>query len=248
MSLPIGLQLWSIWEAVGEDMFASLRQIKAMGYEGVEFAGFNDHDAGTIRSWLADLGLSVAGSHVRVPGILEDFDSTVAYHKVLGCDNLTIASLPQEYIGSLDALRKTASMFDGLSNKLKNVGMSLAFHNHDRELVPVEGKLPLEVLFDNCGDDVLVQLDIGWAITARADVSYLLTKYARRIASVHVKETKQRLAVTGEGEIDWKPILAQVESSTTATWLIIEHERYIESPMIDVKKCFNNLRAMIPVK
>jgi len=25
MSLPIGLQLWSIWEAVGEDMFASQR-------------------------------------------------------------------------------------------------------------------------------------------------------------------------------------------------------------------------------
>jgi len=48
--------------------------------------------------------------------------------------------------------------------------------------------------------------------------------------------------------MDWNPILTQVESSTTATWLIIEHERYIESPMIDVKKCIVNLRAMMPVK
>ena len=42
-TLPIGLQLYSVRDAMEKDFKGTLQQVKAMGYDGVEFAGlFNN--------------------------------------------------------------------------------------------------------------------------------------------------------------------------------------------------------------
>jgi sugar phosphate isomerase/epimerase len=245
MSLPIGLQLWSIYEATAENMQKSLTEVKNMGYDGVEFAGFYEHGFEKIKEWVDDLDLKIAGSHVRMEDFLNNFEGVADYHESIGCKILVLPSLPAEYMDSMDSLTKTAVLFDEFAEKCKSREMGFAFHNHDREFKPVEGQVPLEVLFDHSSDDVKAQLDIGWAMTAGADVPYLLKKYAKRLVSVHVKETRQNPAITGKGSIDWPPIFKAVESITTADWYIIEHENYIDTPMADVAECVKSIKALM---
>ena len=45
MALRLALQLYSVGEDAKKDLDGTLRRVKEMGYEGVEFAGLYGHDA-----------------------------------------------------------------------------------------------------------------------------------------------------------------------------------------------------------
>jgi sugar phosphate isomerase/epimerase len=64
MKPKVALQLWSIQEDCANDFVGSLEQVKAFGYDGVEFAGYYDKTATEINALVAELGLEIAGSHV----------------------------------------------------------------------------------------------------------------------------------------------------------------------------------------
>lgn len=46
--LPIALQLYSVREDLEKDLKGTLAKVKAMGYEGVEFAGLYDNSVEDI--------------------------------------------------------------------------------------------------------------------------------------------------------------------------------------------------------
>src|SRR5579864_7105688 len=61
--IPIGLQLYSVRDVLGKDFEGTLKKVAEMGFEGVEFAGYYNKDAATIRKILDDLNLKAAGTH-----------------------------------------------------------------------------------------------------------------------------------------------------------------------------------------
>ena len=52
MTLPVALQLYSVRDDFQKDMPGTLRAVKEMGYQGVEFAGLFGHSASEIRAML----------------------------------------------------------------------------------------------------------------------------------------------------------------------------------------------------
>ena len=63
--IPIAVQLYSVREDCAKDLPGTLKAIAKMGYKGVEFAGYHGRSAKDLRRMLDDLGLKVAGSHIR---------------------------------------------------------------------------------------------------------------------------------------------------------------------------------------
>ncbi len=58
--LPIGIQLYNLrqlLEDTPENFGEVLRQVKSLGYEGVEFAGFYGIEPSRIRQMLEETGL-----------------------------------------------------------------------------------------------------------------------------------------------------------------------------------------------
>ena len=53
----IGYQVYSARRAILRVLFGTLKALKEMGYDGVEFAGFYGHSAQEVRGMLDDLGL-----------------------------------------------------------------------------------------------------------------------------------------------------------------------------------------------
>ena len=49
MKFPIGIQVYSVRGDAKNDLKGTLAQIKAMGYDGVEFAGLYDYSPEDIR-------------------------------------------------------------------------------------------------------------------------------------------------------------------------------------------------------
>ena len=66
--MKIAVQLYSVRDCINsaEDFMRVLEEVKAMGYEGVEFAGYHGVDAATIKAKLDELGLVAVGAHIGV--------------------------------------------------------------------------------------------------------------------------------------------------------------------------------------
>ena len=60
----IGYQLYSAREECAKDLLGVLKHLKALGYDGVEFAGFYGHTADEVRDMLDESGLVAFSDHV----------------------------------------------------------------------------------------------------------------------------------------------------------------------------------------
>jgi len=245
--IPIGLQLYSVREDCKRDLAAVLGQVAEMTYDGVEFAGYYDHSAEELRKMLDDNGLVCCGTHIRIETLLGDaFDETVAFNKTLGNRFLIVPSLPEEYRSSLDAWKNTAGVFNELAEKAAAVDMRVGYHNHSAEFEPIDGQYPWDVFFSNAREDVVMQLDTGNARHAGVDVAPFIERYPGRATTVHLKEWSdtQRSAVIGEGKVPWQTIFRLCETVGGTEWYIVEQEVYAAEPMVTVRQCIENLRAM----
>ena len=52
----IGYQVYSAREDAAKDLLGTLKALKAMGYDGVEFAGFYGHTAEEVKAMLDEVG------------------------------------------------------------------------------------------------------------------------------------------------------------------------------------------------
>ena len=67
MAAPIGIQLYTVREALNEDFVGTVTKIAEMGYVGVETAGFPGTTAAEAKKLFDDLGLVVLGAHIGLP-------------------------------------------------------------------------------------------------------------------------------------------------------------------------------------
>lgn len=98
VTLPIGLQLCSVQESATADFEGTLRRVKALGYDGVEFAGLYGQEPSGIKRMCREIGLAPVSAHVMFTELFEDPRGAVSIYKEIGCMQVVIPILPQEYL------------------------------------------------------------------------------------------------------------------------------------------------------
>jgi len=245
--IPIALQLYSVRHNCEQDLPGTLRAIAAMGYEGVEFAGYYGYEARTLRAMLDDLGLRVAGTHLGLDALLGDrLDRTIEFNRILGNKFLIVPGLPLERHNSRQAWLETAGLFNEIAAQLAPEGMYVGYHNHAVEFTPLDGELPWDTFFGNTRHDVVMQIDLGNALHGGGNPIPFLTKYSGRALTVHLKEysSTNDKALIGEGEVDWPQVFELCESVGGTEWYIVEQESYAFEPLVCVDKCLQALKGM----
>jgi sugar phosphate isomerase/epimerase len=245
--IPLALQLYSVREDAARDLPGVLKAVAAMGYDGVEFAGYYGYDAPAIRAMLDDLGLKVAGAHVGIDTLLGDeLEKSVAFHQILGNVNLVVPGLPEERRSSRQAWLETAHTMSEIAARLAPHGMRTGYHNHHIEFVPMDGELPWDTFFGNTSPEVIMQFDTGNALHGGADAAPFLRRYPGRARTVHLKEysASNDTALVGEGDVDWPLIFDLCETIGNTEWYIVEQESYAYPPLECVDRCLQKLRAM----
>jgi len=219
-----------------------------MGYEGVEFAGYHDRSAQDLKQMLDDLGLKVAGSHIRVDGLQGDgLQETIEFAHALGNKWVVVPGLPGQYTESKAAWQRTADLFSEAAEALKPAGLKLGYHNHKAEFeTRHEGERAWDIFFDRASPDVFSQLDIGHTLRGGGDALEVLRKHPGRFATVHVKEydPQDDGTLVGDGVVPWAEVFALCESTAGTEWYIVEHEVYPVPPMDCVRICLENLKEM----
>jgi sugar phosphate isomerase/epimerase len=245
--IPIGIQLYSLREDCKKDLPGVLKAVAKMGYDGVEFAGYHNFSAPDLRKMLDDLNLKCCGTHTRIETLTGDeLKKTVEFHQILGNKYLIVPMLPVEMRNSIAACKAAAKRFNEIAEQIKPQGMLTGYHAHDCDCKPIEDNvMPWEVLCENTGKDVVMQLDTCNATKGGADPVALLKKYPGRAGTLHLKEFSENKAPIGEGSVNFKAVLDYVRNFGGTDWYIVEHEQYQTTPLQDVEKCLVNLRNLL---
>jgi sugar phosphate isomerase/epimerase len=227
VSVPVGVQLYSLREEAAVDFPAVLGRVGEMGFVGVEFAGFSGLSAGEVVRALEGTGLQVASAHV---GLAEpdQFAAALDDHAAIGCDTVVIPAAARAGFGDLDQVKGTADLVNAANEVARARGIALGYHNHFWELVPLDdGRPALLHFFEHLASDVIAEVDIYWAQVGGSDPAAIVTALGERCRLLHVKDgpgddrASANVAV-GDGAVDTPGVLT---AATAAQWHLVEFDR-----------------------
>jgi sugar phosphate isomerase/epimerase len=248
----VGVQLYSVREAMGKDPKGSLKKLADMGYLHVEHANYIDRkfygfSAKEFKKLLADLALQMPSGHTVMTA--KDWDtSTNDFTDKWKYTIEDAAEVGQRYVISpwldeglrhdLDGLKKFMEQFNKCGELCKKSGMTFGYHNHNFEFSTMVGDNNLYDFILKNTDPSLVaqQMDIGNMLGAGGVALDLLKKYPGRFELMHVKDeikssTGQGMdgydsTILGTGVMPVRDILKAARKIGGTSQFIIEQESY----------------------
>ena len=188
-SLPIAIQVYSIREDASADLYATLKKIKEMGYDGVEFAGLYGNAPATIKAWCNELGLVPISAHVPFVDMLKDPMGVLSQYAEIGCKYVVVPYLIPEHRPEHANFAYVVEYIAILGKAAKKLGMTLLYHNHEFEFLKIEGKYALDHLYDTVPAELLqTELDTCWVNVGGEDPASYVRKYTGRAPIVHLKD------------------------------------------------------------
>ncbi len=182
------LQLYSLGPCTSQDMVENFKIVSEMGYAGVEFAGSNYGGLSVedMKAALAKYNLKTRSAHMQYAAVERDLQ----YLHDIGVEYAIIAMHP---IADHAAALEFANQLNELGEKAAKLGMKVGYHNHTQEFNTDEGEHFLKTLLDNTSENVVFELDCGWAAAAggKENVMHYLTEYAGRFKAIHIKENNK---------------------------------------------------------
>ena len=190
MALSIALQLYSVRHEMKTDLPATLKKVKAMGYDGVEFAGTFGYDPAALRALCAEIGLVPISAHVPVADMMENAEGTFQKYATIGTRFVAIPYLTEEYRPGAEKFGEMLEMMKTFGTVAKKHGIQLLYHNHDFEFAKLsDGTYGLDRIYAEVSADLLqTELDTCWVNVGGEDPANFVRKYAGRAPVVHLKD------------------------------------------------------------
>ena len=248
---PVGCQLYCVRAELPKDPGAVLAELKKIGFQVVEFAGFLNRQPAEWRKLLDDNGLKAEGHHVSYNSLLGDaLKKTIDDNAAIGNKQLIVPSLGAARVSPQATFMKTIDEINQIASKIEPAGMRLGFHSEADFFKDVDGARPWDVLADHTGPNVVLQLDTGNVQTARpegVDDVAVFKRNPNRIKTMHVKPFSRTkpAAYIGDDELPWKDIFA-ISQAQKIDYYIIEYEVAGIPPLEALKGNLAGLRKFFP--
>ena len=253
-SIPVGLELYSVRNALKGDPTGTVRTVAEMGYQCVEFYApyfdWTEPQTKQMKKLLDDLGVRCFSTHNSSSYFTpENLKKARDMNLILGSKYLVMSSSDPK--PGLDGWKEVADTLNSAADQLEPAGLKTGYHNHLREFTPVEGRRPIEILAKNTKPSVVLQLDIGTCLEAGSDPVAWIRANPGRIRSIHCKDWspeagKGYTVLFGEGAADWKAIFAAAESVGGVEYYLVEQEGSRFSEFDTAKKCLQTFRTQHP--
>jgi sugar phosphate isomerase/epimerase len=170
--IPAGLELYSVRNALKQDLSGTVRAVAGMGYQCVEFYApyfdWTESQAKEMRRLLDDLGIHCYSTHNDSSFLAPDQISRARdLNLILGCKYVVMASSQPK--PGLDGWKAIADSLNFAAEQLEPSGLKAGYHNHQAEFTPDGGIRPIEILAKNTKSTVMLQLDVGTCVEAGSD-------------------------------------------------------------------------------
>lgn len=230
-SFGVGIQLYTLRDAMAADALGSLKKLSDLGYKNLELANYSDgkfygYAPTELKKIVSDLGMSIVSSHTQVEaaGITVDNAKKMADdHAELGV-KYCVQPWVNEPDRNIESYKKMVGDWNEVGKIMKGVGIQFGYHNHNFEFQNIDGVVPYYDIFmkEMDPDLITMEIDLFWVNKAGQDPVEMFKKYPGRFQLFHMKDmrTKQEpffdvikddVCSVGVGVIDFKTILASKE-------------------------------------
>jgi len=194
--IQIGLQLYSVRNALTADPWGTLEEIAKIGFTRLEAANHKARtdpgvgfgvEAAELRRRLDDLGLTMIGCHIN-PLDLAILPRALDYQAELGNDQFgcDIEFFPP---GNLDFVLRRCDTFNQVGQLAGERGMRFYYHNHFQEFQRIDGDYVYSHIIRNTDPDlVFFELDTYWMYRAGQDPVDWMSQLSDRIVLLHQKD------------------------------------------------------------
>src|ERR1700681_234769 len=251
-SIPVGLELYSVRNALKDDLTGTVRTVAQMGYQCVEFYApyfdWTEPQTKDMKKLLDDLGIRCFSTHNSFSYFTpENLKRAADMNLILGSTYVIMSSSKPK--PGLDGWKEVADTLNSAADQLEPSGLKAGYHNHQLEFTPVEGKRPIEILAKNTKPSIMLQLDAGTCLEAGSDPVAWIRANPGRIRSIHCKDwspdaAKGYKVLFGEGVADWKGIFQAAESVGGVEYYLIEQEGSRFSEFETARKCLQSYGAL----
>lgn len=208
--MKLGLQLYTLRNALDENTEEALSRVADLGIEFVEVAGSYGHADKEFGQMLRRFGLTPVAAHVGFD-LLEDASKSARYAEEIGVNRLVLPWVSAEEREDYAALSERLS---AAADRLADQGISTSYHHHDFE-------------YRERGIDTLIQgaleggyemeLDTYWSAFGGSDPAGEIRRCAGRVPTLHLKDGRiggdPSFEAVGHGDLDMKGILGAAKES-----------------------------------
>jgi sugar phosphate isomerase/epimerase len=264
-SFGVGLQLYTIRDAMAADVKGSLQKLSELGYKNLELANYADgkfygYAPAEFKKMVTDLGMVTLSSHTQVEaaGITLDNAKKMADdHAALGV-KYCVQPWINEPDRNIETYKKMIADWNQVGKIMKSVGIQFGYHNHNFEFATVDGVVPYYDIFlkEMDADLITMELDLFWASKAGQDPVEMFTKYPGRFQLLHLKDMyhnqapffdviKDDISPVGAGVIDFKRILAAKDIAGMKHHFVEDDNQGNGKPFEALEISINNLTTNI---
>lgn len=252
----IGLQLYSLRDAMKADALGTLKLIADIGFTTLEAANYADGkiygmSPNEFKKVVKGLGMKMTSAHLGGPNYTKETHSeaidwwkkALEDHIVAGCKFIVKPSMPIPK--SLDELKMWCDFYNSIGEMTSASKVQFGFHNHNREFEKIEGEIMYDYMLRNTDPQkVFFEMDVYWLMRGGFNPVDYMNKYPDRFPVLHIKDEKE---IGESGQIDFKSIYETAYKNGLKD-SFVEVERYNFEPIESVRKSYEYLKAAPYVK
>jgi sugar phosphate isomerase/epimerase len=258
----VGLQLYTVRDAMEKDPQGTLAKVAAIGYNSVEGATYTDTEKfygmspREFKKVLKQNGLVMPSSHYRLGEdknngkdmmgtLMHDWNKAVDDGAELGLKYMVCAWLSPKERGNLDHYKKVAEQLNIAGERCKKSGIQLCYHNHDFEFIKEDDQYPYNILMNTDKNLVKMEVDLYWITKAGQDPIALFKEHPGRFPLWHTKDMDKTAAKdfteVGNGVIDFKKIF-QYKSLAGMKYFFVEQDKTPGSPFDSITQSYKYIK------
>ncbi|MEP6615744.1 MAG: sugar phosphate isomerase/epimerase [Ginsengibacter sp.] len=261
----IGLQLYTVRDAMQKDPAATLARVAQIGYNIVEGSGsgndgkFYGLDPASFANLLKQNGLFMMSAHYHLGiersngeimnrTLLHNWQMAIDDAAIVGLKYMVCGSLSSSERGGADRYHYIADELNVAGEKCKKSGIQLCYHNHDFEFEKLGDKTPYEILLETDANLVKMEMDIYWVSKANIDPLLLIEEHPGRFPLWHVKDmdnsSGHKFTEVGSGIINFKKIFRHAKRAGLQ-YFFVEQDQTNGSPFDSIAKSISYIKKNI---
>jgi len=222
----MGYQLYSIRDEMAKDPIATLKALKAMGYEDFETYGYEEEKdtfygfkSKEFKKILDDLELTTSSGHFGFSPFLNQsdeemkrfVDQCIEGAKALNMSYITWPWIAPE-LRTLDNFKLMAKKLNTIGAQIKPSGLGFAYHNHGFEFEDHDGENGFDIILKETDPDLVkFEMDMYWVMhSSKFTPAELIKDQPKRYVMWHIKDmdkVSRDYTELGNGSIDYLELL-----------------------------------------
>ena len=246
----IGLQLFTIRDAMKKDPLGSLKSVAALGYKDLETYGYDiqnnsyyGYEAKEFKQILDDLDLTATSGHYNFSDYFDKSDDErkrfvdrcIVGAKALDKKYITWPWLAPEY-RNLSSFKKLAEQLNKIGEQINSSELGFAYHNHDFEFILHNGEIGYDIILNETDASLVkLQMDMYWIeYASKMSPVEWIAKQPGRFVMWHIKDmdkVSRDYTELGNGSIDYVNILSKINTDDLKYYYIEQGANYAQNSM-----------------